>query len=157
MFTPEKEYRAAIEKKALDNTLGKYVASFHWDLYLILSFRTEVSDEYARRSGIEFIQKFGDLAYGFVFWGEGYANSRMHIHVLLGGIQPTKRPRFGLNLRALNLRKARRVWEHGVVKKSEIYNPRKRAAFYLPTHHDFDLEGDCKRHRMRRKVHTRNC
>jgi hypothetical protein len=49
-------FRAVKEKKEFDRAWGSYLASFHWDVYAVLTFRWPVNQEDARREGVGFVE-----------------------------------------------------------------------------------------------------
>ena len=149
VFTPEREYRAAVEKIRTDEGWTDHIWSFHWQLYMIATFSEPVSQDYARRSGVEFIESIPD-AFGLVAWGPGSTGGRAHVHLLLGRIWTGHARRTGLNQVALNAKRIARKWQHGHVPKSVPFDPGRRST-YLVDHHEVELVGHLKKHRARRK------
>lgn len=149
VWTSETDYREAVDKITSDEAKASYLSTRTWQLYFILSFANAVSEEYARQKGIAFAERLGPNAYAAVCWGEGTVGGRLHVHLLAGGIWTGHMPP---RHKALWIGQIAKRWKHGQVVKSEGFDPRRgNLASYLPDHHQIEIVGTPKRHRVRHK------
>jgi hypothetical protein len=149
LFTSDGEYRAAVRKREVVEGWVRWVRQFHWDLFITPSFADAVSDDYARLAAEEYATAIGSVG-AFIAWGGGQSHS-CHALVNLGNAWDRRRPRSGIDRRALTIRRIERKWKHGGIEV-ERYDARgaTKAVRYFADHHEVELIGEPLRHRVRR-------
>lgn len=132
-FLSAKEIQRVLLRQQLISSPVERLMKFRWQVFFRGSFSHEVGDEFARRSGVEFVYHLGPNAYGAIFWGQGLIGGRFHVHALLGGLW--KGTLSDLQI-ALNYKLLARRWEHQHGSSHvELFNPRRGGISYLAGHH----------------------
>jgi hypothetical protein len=144
LFTSASEYRNAIWEREVEEGWVQWVRSFHWDYFITPTFMRTVSDEYARSQALRYIEEVASRPSAFFAWGGGQEHS---CHLLLNLDDEQMRAR---HRRKMVKRRLQILWKHGNIKV-EAFDARRasKAVRYLVDHHEVELIGELKRHRVR--------
>ena len=137
------------EQQRLVNALGDFLSEFHWQWFVTATFKYQVSEEFAKRVMKEWLTQVSPNAYAWIAPEQGALGGSIHCHALAGGIVNGSRDGFGLRLRALAIKNAKRQWQRGDIQ-IETYDRRRGAAWYVSKWPDAgEPFGNLQRHRRR--------
>jgi hypothetical protein len=156
IWTRDADYREAVEKRQLVEGWVMWVADFHFDFFLTFTFRKPVHDDFAHSALTQFITSLSPTASAFIGWG-GATPQSCHALLSLSQFWGIKKPRTGLNFRALTARHLKRSWPWGEDNEAELFDCSQRVGCvrYIVDHHEVDFVRTPSFHRGNRWAHKR--
>ena len=122
--------------------LGEWLATYHWQAYVVLTFAYRPSPESAEKAVGEWFRELTahyPRLNAYYSYDRGPGTDRLNVHLLIGGLHLKKPPR-DPDLRAVTttrfLAMGRRLWHRrGIMQTGEPYDARCGAVSYLAQYH----------------------
>ena len=153
---------SSLDRSEAVREAGELLASFRWQLYVVLTYAYPSSSEGAQKAIERWFERLREQyprCYIHYMPDRGKATGRWNVHVVLGGLFLKKPLPKGYH-RALAIQRAiataKRFWKHGKVKKIEPYDARRGAPHYMAQYwNDDELPGQFLGQPIRKKKRRR--